>query len=296
MNVKPMLISLAMIGAMSAPALAAELPAITSAQDQHPSVIAQNPTETSTFRYPIVVNGRPVEGACIMVPLRAVAEPLGFTVTWDHGGVLVDNGVIHTRVTIGLDQYFITTSNDQLVGMSAPFSLGAAPYVQDGVTYVPLGLFNALLGNREDAVSLEENQIVIQTGSTELPNPFVTCGTLTEAEKLAGFSLTLPHRVPGWTEQTTIRALESSLIEVTYEGQGQELVIRKGVGSQDVSGDYQVYETQQVLTAGGHEVTVKGSDGTAALAVWSDSGYTYAVSAAPGMEADALCTLVSGIR
>lgn len=57
-----------------------------------------------------------------MVPLRAVAEPLGFTVTWDNGSVLVDNGTIHTKVTIGVDRYTITTSKETLVGMSAPFS------------------------------------------------------------------------------------------------------------------------------------------------------------------------------
>ena len=62
--------------------------------------------------------------------------------------------------------------------MSAPFSLGAAPYVVDGVTYVPLGLFNALLGNREGAVALEENTIVIRSGDTELANHFVSCATL----------------------------------------------------------------------------------------------------------------------
>ena len=70
-----------------------------------------------------------------MIPLRAVAEPLGFTVTWDNGSVLVDNGIIHTKVTIGVDRYVITTSREDLVGMSAPFSLGAAPYVVEGVTY-----------------------------------------------------------------------------------------------------------------------------------------------------------------
>lgn len=46
---------------------------------------------TSTF--PVEADGQSTGvNACLMVPLRAVAEPLGFTVTWDDGGVLVDNG------------------------------------------------------------------------------------------------------------------------------------------------------------------------------------------------------------
>ena len=103
--------------------------------------------------------------ACLMVPLRAVAEPLGFTVTWDDGGVLVDNGTLHTRVVIGQDRYTLTTSIDGLVDMSAPFSLGAPPYVANGVTYVPVALFDALLG--DGAVTVTDSGTV----SIQAPPP-----------------------------------------------------------------------------------------------------------------------------
>ena len=59
-----------------------------------------------TGTFPVEADGQSTGvQACLMVPLRAVAEPLGFTVTWDDGGVLVDNGTLHTRVVIGQDRY-----------------------------------------------------------------------------------------------------------------------------------------------------------------------------------------------
>lgn len=125
-------------------------------------------TAPAMASYNLEVDGESVGqvDACVMVPLRAVAEPLGFTVTWQDGAVLVDNGVVHTTVVIGQDRYTVTTSNPSMVGMSAPFSLGAAPYVENNTTYVPLALFRPLLGNREDAVTVEQGTIVVDTGAS----------------------------------------------------------------------------------------------------------------------------------
>lgn len=119
--------------------------------------------------YSIVVDGNPVEGEpVVMVPLRPVAEALGFTVTWEDGRVVADTGDVHTTVVAGVDSYVLTTSHEGMVGMSAPFSLGVAPYRQDGVTYVPVELFAALLGNREDAVTVEGNEILISSGEASV--------------------------------------------------------------------------------------------------------------------------------
>ena len=119
-----------------------------------------------TGTFPVEADGQSTGvNACLMVPLRAVAEPLGFTVTWDDGGVLVDNGTLHTRVVIGQDRYTLTTSIDGLVDMSAPFSLGAPPYVANGVTYVPVALFDALLG--DGAVTVTDSGTV----SIQAPPP-----------------------------------------------------------------------------------------------------------------------------
>ncbi len=115
-------------------------------------------------------------------------------------------------------------------------------------------------------------------------------------QEMAGFSLELPERNPNWVDQTTIRAIDSALIEVTYEGQGRELTIRKGAGSGDISGDYNAYGHEETVVVDGCRVTVKGTERKVAVAVWARDGYTYAVSAVPGMELEELTALAAAIR
>lgn len=130
-----------------------------------PAVVAPGPEEKAQPGYILRIDGKDTDvRACVMVPLRAVAEKLGFTVTWNgDGSILLDNGVMHSTVIVGQDLYQVTTSNSDLVGMSAPFSLGVPPYVANGTTYVSLGLFDALLGSQQGAVTMENGIISLDT-------------------------------------------------------------------------------------------------------------------------------------
>ncbi len=89
-------------------------------------------------------------GGVAMVPLRAVAEALGFEVTWNAADMTahLTNGKVQTTVQIGADRYFKATAIPGADGMSAPQSLGAAPYMQNQQkTYVPAALFEMLGAN-----------------------------------------------------------------------------------------------------------------------------------------------------
>lgn len=155
------LMSLTAACAMFTPAFAVETESPTLIS-KPPAVISEAPEET-TGRYTFEINGKDVPvDAVIIVPLRTIAEQLGFTVTWNGDGtVTVDSGEMHTTITIGEDSYQAITSIEGAVGATAPLSLGAAPYVVDGTTYVPLEMFNVLLGN--GAVDLEDGKIVINS-------------------------------------------------------------------------------------------------------------------------------------
>ena len=93
---------------------------------------------------PILVNGQEIEGPpayfkgyTLMVPLRAVAEALGFTVTWEAETQSVYlNNVI--SLSIGRDYY--------TYARTAPIELGMAPELTDGLTYVPLSFFTEVAG------------------------------------------------------------------------------------------------------------------------------------------------------
>ena len=248
----PTLLSLALAGSLCLPVLAAPVAVDETA---------------SPSGYAIQVNGADTEiRGSVMVPLRALAEELGFTVTWSGEQIRVDTGKVHTDVTLGVDRYVITTSLEDMVGMSAPFSLGCPPYAVNGTTYAPLALFDALLGNQEDAITGDSGTISIQTdSSTQIPNPFVECGTLAEAQDQAGFSLTLPD---GCTPEH-ISVLPDQMIQVLCE---DNLTIRKAVGQEDISGDYTAYPQVDTLSSHGTEVTLKGDADTVKVAVWTTEG------------------------
>ena len=286
-------ISLTLACAMIPTAFAAET-APPLEGPEGPALISEAPEETAG-RYTFEINGNDISiDAAIMVPLRAVAEPLGFTVTWDNGTVLLDNGEMHTAVTIGLNSYMVATSVEGVEGMSAPFSLGAAPYIVNNTTYVPLELFDALLGSRAGTITLDDGKIKItteETGSVQIPNPFRECGSLTEAGAITGFEMSVPESIPNY-DRASILAFDSSMIQVLYQDGAETIRIRKAAGTDDISGDYNIYPETAATRIGGTSVTMKGGAGKAFLAVWTDGGYTYSVSASAGLGYEEMSRLI----
>ena len=94
------------------------------------------------------------QNGLLMLPLRSVAEGLGFKVSWNgtDQSVLLNDGAVKTTIYIGDDSYFKASS--QAIGLTQNFSLGAAPIIIDGSTYVPAALFN-LLYSDNDMVTVE---------------------------------------------------------------------------------------------------------------------------------------------
>ncbi|MGI5894033.1 MAG: stalk domain-containing protein [Candidatus Merdivicinus sp.] len=250
------------------------------------------------YQYAIEIRGELMEEhACMMVPLNTIAKKMGFTVTVQKDEtILVDNGEIHTIVTNGLDCYQITTSHAGMVGMSAPLSFGVPPYTVDGKTYVPLGLFDALLGNQAEEIVLTDEIPALDGEHTEISNPFILCQTIGEAEKLAGFSVSLPKRIPNWVRSCEFRAVQNQMVEVIYLGETEELCIRKGVGDGDISGDYQIYD--QIVQKAWKDipVTLKGKNNLFHTATWTKNSYTYSIVVPDGMSEDAICGLIQEIE
>ena len=290
------LMSLTMACAMLTPAIAAGAvsPALIS---EPPAVISAAP-EGAAGRCTLEINGKDVSvDAVIMVPLRAIAEPLGFTVTWNGDGtVTVDSGEMHTTITIGEDSYQAITSIEGAVGATAPLRLGAAPYVVDGTTYVPLEMFDVLLGN--GAVDLEDGKIVINTeineNNVQIPSPFIDCASLAEASEVAGFEMRAPKSV-GDYDRVFISAIDRELIDVLYESGDATVRVRKGAGTEDISGDYNSYAETAVSEVDGMEVTMKGDAEKVNLAVWTSGAHTFSVSASAGMSRGEMADLIREI-
>jgi len=106
----------------------------------------------------IVVNNELLENApmpfitddgIVMVPLRAIAEALGFSVNWDETMQSIRLGVaIHTWIG----------RTEAHVGRMAPIELSAAPVIANDITFVPIDFIRNVLSQN---VYTFEGQVVI---------------------------------------------------------------------------------------------------------------------------------------
>ena len=131
----------------------------------------------------------------------------------------------------------------------------------------------------------------------QIPNPWQECASLEEAGKMAGFSFTAPETVDGYTEKY-IAAIENDIAEVIFskgDNDDASLYFRKGKGTEDISGDYNIYETVEQQIIGDRAVTCKGHDGLVYTAIWNDGTYSYAVMCNAGMNAEQLAAWVQSL-
>ena len=113
---------------------------------------------------------------------------------------------------------------------------------------------------------------------------------------MAGFDLKLPE-IPEEYGEPVIQVLKSeedSVFEVLWRnGDDKEIVIRKAPGTDDISGVYLSYESEQKVTAGSYEITLKGDGTQVYLATWTNDGYTYSIYAEAGVS-EAMMTQMAG--
>lgn len=232
------------------------------------------------------------EGELIMVPVRAVAEALGYTVTWDahQSAAMLDNGVNHTWVHIGLDSYVRTSST--ALGMSAPQSFGAIPVLREGgFTFAPADLF-ALMGNTFTA----EDGVIRFTDAgdaVQLPNPIKEYASLEEVQAVLPFAA-LPAALPEGYELESLSVIAGTCFQANYTDGTGRITFRMAESSQDISGDYTVYAEERTADLGGVSVTLKGGGALVGLALWRDGAVSLSVHFSIPVSADAAAALITG--
>lgn len=139
-----------------------------------------NPNAISTKMvkpiFVVNVNGKLLEGAQtyvnekdrIMLPVRAIAEELGFTVGWDAGRITLTKGPVYVTFAIGEDGYTFART--------APMQIGQAPELTDEKTYVPSNFFNEILGGEIN---------INQSGQIEIKHGEEVAGEKEEIEEEA---------------------------------------------------------------------------------------------------------------
>lgn len=140
-----------------------------------------------------------------------------------------------------------------------------------------------------------------QKADVQIQNPWTDYESPEAAEAAVGYEISIPESISGCSDKQ-YRAMErdgDTMLEVIYaadsEAETEAGRVRKAPGSEDISGDYNEYAEQQSMTVGSVSATCKGEGGLVKLAIWTDGGYTYAVSVEDGCTADEMAALISQI-
>ena len=278
---------------------------ICTVHADEPMVIAPAPTSSS---YSVVIENHTLDlggetvyelNKHMMVPLRTVAEKLGFKVKWDGEcqGISLDNGEVNTIVYIGQDNYYMASST--AIGMSAPTALGVAPALKNGTTYVPADMFNILYC--EDVVSVKDNVITIKTDNDNneeeivgMPNPFVEYKTVDEAQKVLPFSAVVPSNVKEY-ELEIVSVMSNEMLQLIYKNGDKEITYRVEKGSNDISGDYNEYKDIKTVKVGDVEVKVRKSEETMST-IWTNGGLTFSLYSNGNLTEKDITDIISSIK
>lgn len=114
-------------------------------------------------------------------------------------------------------------------------------------------------------------------------NGIVQVASVEELSETVGFEVVGCSHLPFQVEGVTYTAYWKELAEIVYSGEGKTAVWRMGTGTEDVSGDYNTYDTETEISVGGTAVTLKGNNGSYTLAIWTQNKYAYSISLSDGL-------------
>ena len=216
-----------------------------------------------------------------LVPLRAVAEKMGYSVAWDEAdeAVTVSDDEWKVVLNIGADSYYGVTKIKDAVGMTGPQSYGAAPRLIEDTTFVPAKMFE-LMGYTFSAVGQYASFTKAgadDSDAAQIPNPLVSYDSIDDAAKVLGFKPNTPSYIPAGFNCEDISTIGNELLQVIYtDKDGSRISYRTAKGDEDISGDYTTYSVNKEVNVNGMAVVLHGNDKIAG-ATWTNNGFSYAV-------------------
>lgn len=117
--------------------------------------------------------------------------------------------------------------------------------------------------------------------SAAVASPYQEVNSLQEASEIAGFDIKVPDSVGEYTN-LLVNVIDGNVIEVRYlssDRQKTGFYIRKSRGTDDISGDSNVYSLNITESIAGKDVNLKGNKENWSVATWTEDGFSYALVA-----------------
>lgn len=122
--------------------------------------------------------------------------------------------------------------------------------------------------------------------SVSIANGMVEVNSIGELSAAVGFPVSEVEGLLFAVENEVYTSYWDEIAQIEYTGEGETAVFRKGTGTDDVSGDYNVYSNVKEITVGANTVTLKGNTDSFTLAVWTDGDYSYSLDISSGLSED----------
>jgi hypothetical protein len=127
----------------------------------------------------------------------------------------------------------------------------------------------------DDGVQTEDAAQEEDSGMDGMANPWSEYSKVSEAAKAAGVSIKAPKKL-GSHKLTTILAMKG-LVDLRYTKDGNEICVRKGLGTDDVSGDYNEYKSVTTKEILGVPVEIRSNGKGISGIIWTDGTYAYSI-------------------
>lgn len=151
-----------------------------------------------------------------------------------------------------------------------------------------------------DEGEVAQDAVAASGAVTTLANPWQECANMAQAESLAGFSFAISDSAlpEGYgPEAAYIQVIAGAMLEVDYDGErGGSVCLRKAVGTDDISGDYNSYDLTQTSRIAGQDVTLRGAENAWYVVTWTCDGYSFAVVFTSALTTSQVEALVAGLR
>lgn len=133
-------------------------------------------------------------------------------------------------------------------------------------------------------------------GAVQPPSNYVDCDTLEEAIEMAGIEISIPEVIKGYDDCTFRANKTDGMIEVIFQNDDDEIRFRKGLGDEDISGNYNDFSEKNDVNVDGSTVQIKGSDGKVNIATWSKDGYSYSIDSTKAMDKTVMTDLIKTVN
>lgn len=128
-------------------------------------------------------------------------------------------------------------------------------------------------------------------------NPYAEIEDFSEITKLTGQSFKYPNYMPDGFIRNNISLIFGSLVQIIYSnGEENKITYRTEQTADDISGDYNEYETEETEEINGLSITLKGDGGKYYTAIWNDGIFSYALSADNELEKKIFIKIILEIR